>query len=110
MTDPCDPKYWDEHPDVFVRDLGLRLGLVEPIRCGVIYDKVVALINELGMTRQARRQEADARNEERSRLLLVLRDAFHGWKDSWDLCDDNNLDHDDWTTILEAVRRGGRDD
>jgi len=103
MDERMDPEYWDDHPDVFVKDLADRLGLVEPVTCAVLYNAVVKMVHELAMDRVVEYERKLCIADTHANILASIRDAQNG-TDPWDVCNGYNLDEDAWMPIFAALQ------
>jgi hypothetical protein len=108
MTSKLSPKYWDENPEVFIKDLAKRLAIQEPVTCAKIWDAVISMIQWTGSYRDMRRTERqiyqDAMERSSELIKAAINDAieFFG-ENAWFFCDRWQLDETVWEKTIERV-------
>lgn len=105
------PKYWDEHPEVFIKDLAKRLAIDEPVDCGKIMFAVESMINWTGSYASMRRSTdqiyKDAKEHATTLLKAALEDIFnfpcYNYS-GWDVCDRWQLD-EELEEVLDKITK-----
>lgn len=108
MTGPASPRYWDENPDVFIKDLARRLAIREPVTCAKVWDAVVSMIQWTGCYADMRRTEEQIRKNSMQRATEIIKAAINdamqfSGNEPWELCDTWGLEEDEWIPTIERI-------
>ena len=108
MSSKLSPKYWDENPELFIKDLAQRLAIQEPVTCAKIWDAVISMIQWTGcyadMCRTEREIQAAAMERATELIKAAINDAMQFFGDSgWEFCDRWGLDENEWSQTLDRI-------